>query len=56
MKLTSFMKKEFENSRKICEHDLNQRKNDENFRILHNIDDRFQYENIKIRNKNNIVV
>jgi hypothetical protein len=41
---------------KFCEHDLNQRENDENFRISHNNDDRLQYENVKTRNKNDIVV
>jgi hypothetical protein len=56
MLLTSFKKNEFENLRKICEHDLNQRENDENSRISHNNDDRFQYENVRIRNKDDIVV
>jgi hypothetical protein len=41
---------------RFCEHDLNQRKNEENSRISHSIDDRFQYENNRIRNINDIVV
>jgi hypothetical protein len=48
MKLTSFMKKNSKIFKKFCEHDLNQRKIDENFRFSHNNDDRFQYENVKI--------
>jgi uncharacterized FlaG/YvyC family protein len=35
---------------------LNQRENEENSRISHSIDDRLQYESVKIRNKDDIVV
>jgi hypothetical protein len=49
-------KKRIRKSSENCEHDLNKRKNDENFRILHNNDDRLQYESVRIRNKDDIVV
>jgi hypothetical protein len=56
MKSTLSKKKSSKIFEKFCEHDLNKRENDENIRILHNNDDRFQYENVKTRNKDNIVV
>jgi hypothetical protein len=42
--------------KRFCEHDLNQSKNEKKICISHNIDDRLQYESVKIRNKNDIVV
>jgi hypothetical protein len=42
--------------KRFCEHDLNKRKNTKNLRILYNNDDCFQHENVKIHNKDDIVV
>jgi hypothetical protein len=56
MKLTSSRRKNSKIFERFCEHDLNKRKNDENLRISHNNDDRLQYENVRIRNKDDIVV
>ncbi len=56
MMLTSLKKMSLKIFERFCEHDLNKRKNTKNSRISYNKNDRFQYQNVKIHNKNDLIV